>query len=220
MHQSAVTCLCVALEGSLEVTTRTMRLPPVQSALMCAGLAHAVQASGRIAVLYLDAADALAASLTEDMRAHAERLFTDHPEERAMAAQLAAGRMLEVFPTPVARWLDPRVEQVVSALRRGEALDGSVARVAAEVGLSPSRFMALFREGTGVPFRRYRRWARLLSVVRAQASGASLTRAAFDGAFASSAHLSAAFRAVFGVTPSTLAGIEVQFSEHPQPTEL
>jgi methylphosphotriester-DNA--protein-cysteine methyltransferase len=63
----------------------------------------------------------------------------------------------------------------------------------------------VFKQTAGLPFRRYKIWARMGSAVQAMASGRSLTDAALDGGFGSSAHFSTAFREMFGLAPSQLA---------------
>jgi AraC-like DNA-binding protein len=76
--------------------------------------------------------------------------------------------------------------------------------LAAELGLSESRFLRLFRDGTGTSYRRFRLWAQMHRAARALADGHNLTRAAAEGYFASPSHLSTAFHAMFGLTPSAL----------------
>jgi AraC-like DNA-binding protein len=44
----------------------------------------------------------------------------------------------------------------------------------------------------------------MAAVVRSPSAGATLTEAALDAGFAGSSHLSAAFRAAFGIKPSSL----------------
>jgi AraC-like DNA-binding protein len=98
--------------------------------------------------------------------------------------------------------------RVAAAARRMRADPGGcppLAALAAAAGLSPSRFAHRFTAAAGVPYRRYRLWCRMAAVARAAAGGASLTRAALDAGFASSAHLSAAFRVMFGLAPARLA---------------
>jgi AraC-like DNA-binding protein len=103
-------------------------------------------------------------------------------------------------PAPV----DARVAAAVRRVRAAPARCPDLATLAAGVGLSASRLRHLLAAATGVPFRRYRLWCRLRAVVRAAAAGAPLTRAAHDAGFASSAHLSAAFRAMFGLSLTRL----------------
>jgi AraC-like DNA-binding protein len=68
--------------------------------------------------------------------------------------------------------------------------------------LSPDRLRHLIREQVGIPLRRYRRWARLLSAVEALRDTASVTAAAHTSGFADSAHLSRVFRDSFTFPPS------------------
>lgn len=67
-----------------------------------------------------------------------------------------------------------------------------------------------FDSAVGMPFRRYRLWRRMAVVMQAIAGGESLTAAAHGAGFASSAHLSSAFRAMFGLAPSELIGLGVE----------
>jgi AraC-like DNA-binding protein len=74
--------------------------------------------------------------------------------------------------------------------------------IADEIGLSESRFIHLFKEQVGIPFRRYLLWLRLVEAIELVLDGVSLTTAAHTAGFADSAHLSRTFRRMFGITPS------------------
>jgi AraC-like DNA-binding protein len=209
-HRGAVACFALALDGRLEVSSDSpaARSGSVGSALVGAGLRHEIRVAGaRAAVLYLDATDALAAQLRARMRAIHPHLHVAHPGAPAFRRALERGAGLGAFPPVSPRRVDPRIERVVSALRRGALLDRDVGDVARTAGLSASRFMHLFRAEVGVPFRRYRLWSRLGAAVSRFASGARWTDAALDSQFASSSHFSDAFRAMFGVSPSTLGAV-------------
>jgi AraC-like DNA-binding protein len=58
---------------------------------------------------------------------------------------------------------------------------------------------------TGVPLRRYKLWIGMGAAMRAIARDDSLTTAALEAGFSSSAHFSAAFREMFGLEPSRFA---------------
>ncbi len=64
------------------------------------------------------------------------------------------------------RMLDPRVVRSIAQMTRfsGEAV--TAASCAAEVGLSASRFLHLFKEETGISFRSFRAWKRDLAIYR------------------------------------------------------
>lgn len=105
---------------------------------------------------------------------------------------------------------DQAVSEAVRRLHADPADEASLDRLAAGAHLSPSRFLHRFKAATGVPFRRYRVWARMGAAVRCMVAGGSLTDAAYDAGFSSSAHFSAAFREMFGMAPSVLN--QAQFS--------
>jgi AraC-like DNA-binding protein len=59
-------------------------------------------------------------------------------------------------------------------------------------------------EETGLPFRTYVLWLRLIRAADAHAGGLSLTEAAQDAGFADSAHLSRTFKRMFGIPAAAL----------------
>jgi len=109
---------------------------------------------------------------------------------------------------------DNRVAGVVRAIDQDPLAFTHLADAAARVGLSPSRLQSLFRQSVGMPFRRYRVWRRMAVVLRVVSGGGTLTTAAFEAGFSSSAHLSSTFRAMFGLTLSSLIslGSSIEFS--------
>lgn len=74
--------------------------------------------------------------------------------------------------------------------------------IASKVYLSESRFAHLFKEQTGIPFRRYVLWCRMQAALKAVMQGQSFTQGAYEGGFADVAHLSRTFTEMFGVSPS------------------
>jgi AraC-like DNA-binding protein len=104
---------------------------------------------------------------------------------------------------------------VVREIERQPDAFGRLQDAAALACLSPSRFRARFDAELGLPFRRYRLWRRMAAVMRSVASGCSLTQAAHAAGFSSSAHLSATFKRMFGLTASDLLslGVAIDVSE-------
>src|SRR5258705_13848979 len=70
--------------------------------------------------------------------------------------------------------------------------------LATRAGLSPSRFLHLFKAETGVPLRRYRIWNRMGAAVRASGEGASLTGTAPPPRFATPGHFFRPLPGMFG----------------------
>ena len=77
-------------------------------------------------------------------------------------------------------------------------------KLAADVGLSESRFLHLFHDQVGTTLRRYRLWMRLIAAGTAVRNGKNLTDAAADAGFASPSHLSDRFKSTFGLTATQL----------------
>jgi AraC-like DNA-binding protein len=104
---------------------------------------------------------------------------------------------------------DARIERVVLEIDKRPDAFGRLAEAAKLACLSPSRFRARFQAEVGLPFRRYRMWRRMAIVMRAVAQRGSLTNAAIEAGFSSSAHLSSAFKRMFGLSASQIMGMGV-----------
>lgn len=99
-------------------------------------------------------------------------------------------------------------------LRLAKALDrllaasqnNSLAKVAGEVGLSPSRLRHIAQTQLGLPLSKYVLWRKLGMASRALARGETLASAAVAGGFTDQAHFTKCMRALIGVTPGTAQG--------------
>jgi AraC-like DNA-binding protein len=100
---------------------------------------------------------------------------------------------------------DLRVRRMMEVAR--QQIEGRVSLLDTEGvgGLSASRLRHLFVENTGLAFKTYVLWLRLMRAVETFAAGGSLTQAAHDAGFADQAHLSRTFRRMFGIAPTSLA---------------
>jgi len=117
---------------------------------------------------------------------------------RAMLAKLAPGSERDERPEARVRrmsaWAAGRLDTPVS-----------LADAAAHVGLSTGRARHLFVEKTGLPFRTYLLWRRLMRAAESFSAGSSLTHAAQNAGFSDSSHLSRTFRRMFGITADSLS---------------
>jgi AraC-like DNA-binding protein len=120
---------------------------------------------------------------------------------RDLLAQLAPGGERDERP-------EARVRKM--AAWAAERLDApvSLADAAAHVGLSSGRARHLFVECTGLPFRTYVLWLRLMRAVELFSVGSSLTEAAHGAGFSDSPHLSRTFRRMFGIAADSLRVIQ------------
>jgi AraC family transcriptional regulator len=116
---------------------------------------------------------------------------------RAVLAKLAPGSERDERPEARVRrmsaWAAGRLDTPVS-----------LADAAAHVGLSMGRARHLFVEKTGLPFRTYLLWRRLMRAAELFSAGSSLTDAAHNAGFSDSPHLSRTFRRMFGIAADSL----------------
>lgn len=215
-HRNAVSVFCVAPEGQMRVSGHGLGSPvPLfcRTIFIPAGTLHQMDVEGpRIACLYLDPSGADAGIVKNAMTQSADGLFAGLVNESALldalqASRLASTRQIErillsYLDLSVASASDRRIEHAVARLL-GEATSmPTLAALAHEAGLSTDRFRHAFKDVTGVPFRRFRIWARMSVAMSVAHRGGSLTEAAHASGFATSAHFSRCFRAMFGLTPS------------------
>jgi AraC-like DNA-binding protein len=201
--------LALALETPFTLSLPPEAAPETRSiALIPPDTRHRLVATGPMVFVYLAA------------------LSDDHQRLMAVDLDAAYARTMQSGASAVSTWgvdrlcaelgvspratADPRVAMAVRLLEAHPQGFPHVGPLAARVGLSPSRFHALFGQAVGMPFRRYRQWRRMAVVMRALSEGSSLTEAAYEAGFASSAHLSAAFRDMFGLAPSALVALGVR----------
>ena len=220
-HRNATGVLAMALDGELEVaddpadpngeyrSARSVLVPPNT-------LHHLRIASGQMAFLYVDPLSRDLDALRERMQHITSRAAFDLVNETAAIEALtglAEGRMAvrdgrqaigELLGIGARAEPDARIAAALRRMRAEPHRSHSLAELGKCTGLSASRFLHLFKAETGVPLRRYRLWNRMGAAVGAFREGVSLTEAAYAAGFASSAHFSAAFRDMFGMTPSEL----------------
>lgn len=219
--------LTFALDGRFRLNTGTEMVQDVPAAAVAPDAPHGFAAQGLIAHLFVEpesrAGRGLAAKFLFDtalaplpaatLRAALAALHSAWRNADAAALAGAAEQLVDALaPAPSPR-LEPdrRVRQAAEAIGRRCHEPLALDDFAAAAGLSASRFRHLFATETGLPFRNYVLWRRLMRAVEIWSGGASLTEAAHEAGFADSAHLSRTFRRMFGQSASTL--------EQARPTE-
>ncbi len=191
------------------------------AALVVPDTPHAFEARGLVGLLFVEPESRAGRSLAQlmagrpaapisaqqanDAPAAIKRAFQQPDDCRAALRRTGmeicdriAGHVRTIEP-------DRRVRQMIKWAN--DNLDGALGINEASngVGLSPSRASHLFVEETGLPFRTYVLWLRLVRAVDAYTGGLSLTEAAQEAGFADSAHLSRTFKRMFGLPAASLA---------------
>lgn len=198
-HAHATAAIVIGVDRPLRFLARG-RARESRAALIAPGFEHAVDVQGSALAVFLlpphlVAADSLApvtdlpAQHWVSLAQQIERLPDFDEVDRALRRSQ---------PRPLDDRLAAATAQIAARLDENLPIDA----LAASVRLSPTRLMTLAREQLGCSLRAYRRWLRTFQVARDYAHGASLTTAALDAGFASSAHLSAAAQSHFGIRPS------------------
>ncbi|MBK1783308.1 AraC family transcriptional regulator [Prauserella cavernicola] len=218
-HSGSVSCLAIGVDAPFTVRTDAHGEHRVRSALIGPRVPHRVVAGGeRMVFCYLDPASASERSCRDRMRGRDPVLALHHAAEEELAAHdltgaVAARGWLALACPRAEPVLDERIAAATAVLRADPA--PSAAELAAEAGLSMSRFLHLFRAQTGTSVRRYRLWARMLRAGTLLAEGGDLTGAAVGAGFASPSHFSDSFRAMSGLAPSALlaTGVDIRFGD-------
>ncbi len=226
-HRNAVAVLAIGLDAPLAVAHDPV--DPAQGFLHCRTVLiepnqlHLLSTPGmQYAFLYLDALSDDVKMLRGLCRRRVGMLGCDLVNEDALIGWLSrverSGAAWPALREGLAAVLslsppskDARIRKAAAAMFAAPAETTSAAAHAAAAGLSSSRFQHLFKEQTGVPFRRYRGWARLQATMVQVMAGKSLTEAAHAAGFSSSAHLSAAFKSMFGLPLTKLLGGDMLF---------
>jgi len=98
---------------------------------------------------------------------------------------------------------DPRVIETLQNIRESFRDSKAVSDYASGVHLSESRLNKLFKDQIGIPITKYRLQLRLSVGIIRLAAGQTVTDAAYEAGFSSSAHFSTCFSEMIGVQPSS-----------------
>ena len=105
------------------------------------------------------------------------------------------------------RNIDQRIRRSAAQLNDFSDFSGSkmtAADCAASVSLSPSRFLHLFKEQTGVSFRAFRAWKRARHLLHFVNEDINLAHLAQDIGYPDSTHFSHSIRRFYGLQPRAI----------------
>lgn len=223
--------IVVALEGEVAISGNEDEWRTGQGVMVRPDAVHSFNCNGALgAMLFVDPESAegiwLRNSLTRDITMVAGsrlassaaelRKFIEQPFESMGIGELIRHCVHALSPgAPPARRLDPRVTDVLNAIRGRDDLHISLEKAAGLAFLSPSRFAHLFRQQVGLPFSRYVLWRKLTRAMVAIASERTIAAAAHAADFADAAHLTRTFYQMVGMAPSVL--MRGKFTEIPSP---
>jgi AraC-like DNA-binding protein len=213
-HSGSVWCLAVGIGGPLTVATSDCTILDAHSVLIPPRLTHQLTCRGSgLVSCYLEPASSRADAGRFKFGGWHGNIGVGHlAEERLQVApddDESACRWLDLAAPAAHQVVDPRISAAARRIRDEPAATISSRELAAEAGLSESRFLHLFRDELGTTLRRYRLWVRLMQAGAAIAAGDNLTAAAVKAGFASPSHLADRFKTTFGLSASQLLGTGV-----------
>lgn len=215
--------LIVCLEGEIIFKPDSEHPQTYRSLLLKAGTTAQMDdidmSAAVLAVCYLNPVGQDYMALRCMMGAELEGAYIDHVDEARLIQQLRNIRNLRstskeafavldgfIIPPHLAqrefRKFDPRIIKIIQRIRDSVCDNLSIASLAADVHLSESRLVKLFREQIGVPITKHRIRYRVFVGIVHLAVGHSVTEAALAAGFASTAHFSKCFKATVGIQPS------------------
>jgi AraC-like DNA-binding protein len=218
MHSHHAFQLTLAAGGTANIRTEDgLHEGPV--VLVAPDLPHAIEPEGRIALLFVEPESRAGAGLWAALDGRPAASLPPMPqvvtelgrlwENPIPADEEVAGigrRLLErlLGPQEPEVGIEPRIQRVLDWVESAGDSGITAAKAASVACLSESRFSHLFVEETGLPFRTFVLWRRLMQAVGRAAAGESLTSAAHQAGFSDSAHFSRTFHRMFGMPADTL----------------
>lgn len=212
--------IVIAIEGSMVVSGRDGKWRDARGMVVQPDVVHSFDCQGAsAAMLFVDPESSegawLKSALRHDITVVPEarlapcvweiRAFNERPFESMDVQTLIRHCVQELSPgAPPLRRLDPRVTDVLTAIRESDDLRISLDKAARKAFLSPSRFAHLFKQQMGLPFSRYMLWRKLTRAMVAIASERTIAAAAHAADFADAAHLTRTFYQMVGMAPSAL----------------
>jgi AraC-like DNA-binding protein len=141
------------------------------------------------------------AAFTSRIRAAYLELRERHSGDDFSSAEFDLLCLGEALPQ---RQLDPRVARAMVQIGRFCGEPVTAASCAAEAGLSPSRFLHLFKEETGISFRSFRAWKRARHLLHFANQDINLAHLAQDIGYPDSTHFSHSIRRFYGLKPRAI----------------
>lgn len=207
----------VAVEGSISVSIDGGGWQTGQMAVVPAYVPHQVMSQARlINAIKLEGETVDAAALPEPLRGSG---MVEAPGfvERIRACQrdlCAKGREVDLmaldfdqlfFGSALApRPIDRRIQAVIDTIKRHPSAPASAEDCAETAHLSFSRFLHLFKQEVGVPFRSFRTWKRARSLLHYVNRDSNLAHVALDTGYPDSTHFSHSIRQVYGLKPKDI----------------
>ncbi|CAN7745887.1 helix-turn-helix domain-containing protein [Bradyrhizobium sp. LjRoot220] len=207
----------VAIEGGLWLTTSDGRESRAAMVALLPHVKHTIASDYRSVLSVVIEPESVCPGVLEDLSARLSgpdgKAFSDriraaylalrerHAGEDFSSAEFDSLCLGEALPQ---RAVDPRVARAILQIGRFCGEPVTAASCAAEAGLSPSRFLHLFKEETGISFRSFRAWKRARHLLHFANQDINLAHLAQDIGYPDSTHFSHSIRRFYGLKPRAI----------------
>lgn len=207
--------------GALTVITRRARfvIPPQRAVWIGPGVEHRIasRAAFWLTTCYVEpglvdlpeGVQAVAVDrLTDELLIAASLYGGDYPETgseaRLMAVLLDRIPVLKPMNIFLPEPVDTRLQRITERLVGAPDCNEPLAVLSADAGLTERTAARLFLKETGMTFGRWRQHLKLQAALETLSAGASVTEAAFAVGYSDVSSFIAAFKRLFGKTPSQI----------------
>jgi len=205
----------VAIEGGLWLTTADGRESYGEMVAVLPNVRHTIASDYRSVLSLVIEPESVPPGVFEDLVKRLSGPESDAFANRIRAAYVALRErqgdisnsefdtlcLGEALPQ---RELDPRVARAIVQIGKFCGEPVTAASCAAEAGLSPSRFLHLFKEETGISFRSFRAWKRARHLLHYANQDINLAHLAQDIGYPDSTHFSHSIRRFYGLKPRAI----------------
>ena len=215
-HQHYALQLSMALDAPLTVQTENETLTTNTAVLLKPNVPHRLTCEGQHLLVLINPASTIghfwnqltpqnSARITtqpvQQLQQTAVRFLNNTLNASDFNAQIRAlFAQYDCFCNEFVHRGDARIEQAIAYLHQHSERIVALEEIAEHCHLSPSRFQHLFKNTTGMSYRRAQRWNKLTQALP-YLGQKSLTELAHEAGFADSAHFSRTFKENFGFYP-------------------
>jgi AraC-like DNA-binding protein len=104
----------------------------------------------------------------------------------------------------ITRTIDHRIQVAIDGIKHDPSAPANAEKCAENAHLSFSRFLHLFKQEVGVPFRSFRAWKRARRLLHYVNRDSNLANVALDAGYPDSTHFSHSIRQVYGLKPKDI----------------
>lgn len=210
-HRHMAAHIIISVDGSMKAQCAGTEYI-CHGILLPSGTSHAIDTQGNAVLVFLYDSTTNVAKQIRDIAWIPEEVCKEIAQ--LYADMESASDSYYRFEKTVLSWLgiigaatnvtDERIQTAMKFIRAKSTEKVTCQDVADAVHLSQSRFSHLFREQVGMTFAAYLIYQRILYVYTQMFQGRSITEAALNAGFSSSAHFADVNRRVFGISASTI----------------